>query len=108
MCECRVALPRRFSLSAVHGVQKADADLQRVVRQLVESGHCVVAAARSNDRAADVFSDLGIAGCPALFVRGGVDVTDASSLPSDLLRGVTQVVSALGPVFGRTAEGDMG
>ena len=76
--------------------------------QLVEAGRNVVAAARSTDRAADVFSDLGIASSPNLFVRGGVDVTDASSLPGDLLSGVTQIVSALGPVFGRTAEGQMG
>jgi uncharacterized protein YbjT (DUF2867 family) len=76
--------------------------------QLVKSGRNVVAATRSTDRAADVFSDLGIASSPHLFVRGGVDVTAASSLPGDLLSGVTQIVSALGPVFGRTAQGQMG
>ena len=76
--------------------------------QLIESGRSVVAAARSTDRAADVFSDLGIAGSPHLFVRSNVDVTDASSLPDDILSGVTQIVSALGPVFGRTAKGQMG
>ena len=78
------------------------------VLQLIESGRNVVAAARSADRAAAVFGELGLADSPRLFVRGDVDVTEASSLPADLLTGVTQVVSALGPVFGRGSDGNMG
>ena len=33
---------------------------------------------------------------------------DRSTLPSELLEGVTQIVSAVGPVFGRTPDGQMG
>ena len=76
--------------------------------QLIESGRNAVAAARSADRASAVFGELGLADSPRLYVRSGVDVTDASSLPVDLLTGVSQVVSALGPVFGRGADGQMG
>ncbi len=78
------------------------------VLQLIDSGRDVVAAARSADRAASVFSELGLTDSPRLFVRGDVDVTEASSLPADLLTGVTQIVSALGPVFGRGSDGNMG
>lgn len=33
-----------------------------------------------------------------LFVKMGVDITDASTLSDELLEGVTQIVSAVGPV----------
>lgn len=38
----------------------------------------------------------------------GVDITNPETLTPELFRGVTQVVTAVGAVFGRTAEGAMG
>jgi hypothetical protein len=43
-----------------------------------------------------------------LFVRGGVDVTDAATLTPELFAGAVQVVTALGPVFGKLPEGGFG
>lgn len=73
-------------------------------------------AARSQEKAAAVLAELaldaplgaGAAASAQVFVRGGVDVTDSSTLSAELLRGVSQVVSALGPIFGRNALGQMG
>lgn len=82
--------------------------------QLVDAGRDVVLAARSEEKAAGVLEELGLGGAPGagaaaqVFVRGGVDVTDSATLSAELLRGVSQVVSAVGPIFGRTAEGQMG
>jgi uncharacterized protein YbjT (DUF2867 family) len=79
-----------------------------VVQQLLAAGRNVVAAARSADKA-EVFAELEPDSTPGkLFIRTGVDVTDASSLSDELLEGVTQIVSAVGPVFGCTPDGKMG
>ena len=43
-----------------------------------------------------------------LAVEGGVDITNPATLKAQLWRGVSQVVCAVGPVFGRTADGNMG
>ena len=93
------------------GLQSFTSDLQ-----IIGAGRDVVLAARSEEKAAAVLAELGLdtpsgggaAASAQVFVRGGVDVTDSSTLSVELLRGVSHVVSALGPIFGRTAEGQMG
>ena len=44
----------------------------------------------------------------ALFVEGGVDITDAATLGPALWEGVTQAAIAVGPVFGKLPGGGMG
>ena len=77
--------------------------------QLVDAGRDVVMAARSEEKAADVLESLGISSVEGnMFVRAGVDITDSSTLPAELLLGVAQIVCAVGPIFGRSPEGQMG
>jgi hypothetical protein len=70
--------------------------------------------ARSAKRATEVFGKAGIvegrqpSGGGILFVESGVDITNADTLTPQLFAGVSQVVTAVGAVFGRTAEGAMG
>jgi NAD(P)-dependent dehydrogenase (short-subunit alcohol dehydrogenase family) len=72
--------------------------------QLLAAGRNVVAAARSAEKA-ELFAELEPDSAPGkLFIRTGVDVTDASTLGDELLEGVTQIVSAVGPVS--TAAGN--
>jgi len=75
----------------------------------------VVAAARDASKARDILAELGLReGRQAdpdqgiIFIESGVDVTDASTLTPELFSGVEQVICALGAVFGRTADGQMG
>ena len=82
--------------------------------QLLKAGRTVVAAVRDETRAQEAFAPLGISSgrqqstSGILFLQTGIDVTDESTLESDLFKGVTQIICTLGPVFGRTAEGTMG
>jgi NH3-dependent NAD+ synthetase len=50
----------------------------------------------------------GQAGGAVLAIQGGVDITDAATLSAELLDSVAQVACVVGPVFGRTADGQMG
>ena len=43
-----------------------------------------------------------------LAIEGGIDITSPATLEAHLWRGVSQVVCAVGPVFGRTSDGNMG
>ncbi|PRW55975.1 nadh:ubiquinone oxidoreductase complex i intermediate-associated 30 [Chlorella sorokiniana] len=95
-----------------------------VVNSLLEQGRTVVAAVRSADRARDVLGKAGpttgtvalgagarkmdAAGGGILFIESGVDITNPETLTPELFKGVTQVVTAVGAVFGKTAEGTMG
>jgi hypothetical protein len=87
---------------------------REVVMAILADGRTVVAAARDAAKtqatleAALAASPAGAMAAKRLFVRGGVDVTDASTLTADLFKGVTQVVSATGAVFGKNAAGQMG
>jgi hypothetical protein len=82
--------------------------------QLLAQGRTVVAAVRSAERAKTVFGAAGLAegrqpgGRGILFVEAGVDITSADTITPMLFAGVSQVVTAVGAVFGRTAEGAMG
>ena len=82
--------------------------------QLVEDGRTVVAAARDASKAAEALSEMGLSQGrqtrgAVLAVEGGVDITDRNSFErKDLWQGVTQVAVAVGPLFGRQADGQMG
>ena len=43
-----------------------------------------------------------------LFIEEGVDITRPETLTPELFAGVTQIVSSVGAVFGRSADGQMG
>ncbi|CAL5221994.1 g4282 [Coccomyxa viridis] len=88
---------------------------RQVVLQLVENGRTVVAAARDASKAQEVFKELGLdeglnkgSGKGVLAIEGGIDITNPATLKAQLWRGVTQVVCAVGPIFGRTSDGNMG
>ncbi len=86
---------------------------RQIVAQLLAAGRTVVAAVRDEGRAAEAFAALGISpgrqpSGGILFIESGVNVTNAATLTSPLFKGATQVICALGPVFGRTADGAMG
>ncbi|CAK0786611.1 hypothetical protein CVIRNUC_009825 [Coccomyxa viridis] len=88
---------------------------RQVVLQLLERGRTVVAAARDAAKAEEVFSELGLSegmsggsGKGILAIEGGIDITNPATLEARLWRGVSQVVCAVGPVFGRTPDGNMG
>ena len=49
--------------------------------------------------------EAGCSCCGKRAVLEAADVTDTSTFSEDLWRGVTQVVSAVGPTFQRTEEG---
>lgn len=74
----------------------------------------MVAAARDADRARKVFANMelneGIQsnGSGILFIENGVDITNPETFTPELFKGVSQVVSSVGAVFGRTADGQMG
>lgn len=86
--------------------------------QLLAKGRTVIAAARDAEKAKTVFKELGLkegaqkgaggAKGGILIFQGIVDVTSPATLTAELFEGVTQVISAVGPVFGRTADGKMG
>lgn len=84
-----------------------DRTLGLTCMQLLAAGRMVVAAVRSDSKA-EILSDAANDAPSRLFVRSGVDITNPDTLTSQLLEGVTQIVLAVGPVFGRTPEGQMG
>ena len=88
--------------------------IEAPVLQLVENGRTVVAAARDAGKAAEALNKLGLSEGrqtrgAVLAVEGGVDITERSSFErKDLWLGVTQIAVAVGPLFGRQADGQMG
>ena len=79
----------------------------------------MIAAVRDTTRAEEAFSSLGLRspvvgrqpdgnGGGILFLESGVDVTNEETLTADLFKGVQQIICSLGPVFGRTSDGQMG
>ncbi|MEW5303776.1 MAG: hypothetical protein WDW36_006435 [Sanguina aurantia] len=88
---------------------------RKVVKRLLASGRTVIAAARSESKATQVFGAMEMAagvqpgGKGILFVEAGLDVTDAASIgKAAMWKGVSQVVNCLGPVFGPLPGGGFG
>lgn len=117
-------LPRENAVLVFGGTGKLG---RRIVEKLVRSGRTVVVAARSADKATEVFTEAGLqegyqqaadgsdssssssgGSGGILIVEAGVDVTNPETLTPQLFEGVTQVVYALGPVAGRLPEGGFG
>lgn len=78
-------------------------------------GRTVVAGVRSSDKAATVFSEMGVragrqeAGTGLLFVESGLDVTVPETLKrASLWKGVSQVMFTVGGVFGPLPGGGFG
>mmetsp|Transcript_26186 Transcript_26186/g.83691 ORF Transcript_26186/g.83691 Transcript_26186/m.83691 type:complete len:633 (+) Transcript_26186:205-2103(+) len=89
---------------------------REAVRALRAQGRWVVAACRDASKARGVLvEEMGLpegadadASRGGLKIAGGVDVSDETTLSEELFLGVSQVVTTLGPIFGRTPEGGMG
>lgn len=79
----------------------------------MRSGRTVVAAVRSADKAAEVFTSLGLEegrqseGRGILITQAGVDVTNEETLTEELFRGVTQVGNR-GEVMTQVGPGNRG
>eukprot|EP00884_Botryococcus_braunii_P010535 jgi/Botrbrau1/19483/Bobra.0714s0001.1 len=84
-----------------------------IVAELLKAGRTVVAAVRDSGRALSIFQEAGLtpglqSNGAGLIVDAGVDITDQKTLEGPLWSGISQVVLAVGPVFGRLPEGQMG
>lgn len=75
--------------------------------QLLNEGRTVVAALR-DDAKVGTLSEAAAGFGDRLFFRSGVDITNPATLTLELLDGVAQIAIAVGPIFGRTSEGQMG
>lgn len=78
-----------------------------LVGELLSSGRTVVAALRDESKSSTL-KEASAGAEDRLFTRAGIDITDSSTLTPDLLEGVVQIAIAVGPIFGRTSEGEMG
>ena len=77
--------------------------------QLVNSGRNVVASSHKTDKVEQLYQQKGLKGAGKLFYENGVDITSQDSLMrAELWQGVSQVVTTVGPAFGRQPDGSMG
>ena len=77
--------------------------------QLVNSGRNVVASSHKTDKVEQLYQQKGLKGAGELFYENGVDITSKESLMRpELWQGVSQVVTTVGPAFGRQPDGSMG
>ena len=77
--------------------------------QLIHSGRQVVATSHQADKLQKIFAAKNLQDSKQLFFENNVDITDASALKrQDLWKGVSQVVTTVGPAFGRQPDGSMG
>lgn len=87
-----------------------------IVKELLAGGRTVIAAVRQRQRALEAFQSCGVIegrqdsleGGGILFIEEGVDVTQPNTMTKQLFAGATQVVLALGAVYGRKSDGSMG
>ena len=79
------------------------------VLQLIGSGRQVVATSHQADKLQKIFAAKNLQDSKQLFFENNVDITDASALKrQELWKGVSQVVTTVGPAFGRQPDGSMG
>ena len=77
--------------------------------QLIGAGREVVATSHTADKLEQRLDSNSMKGEGRLHFESGVDITDRSAvMQADLWKGVSQVVTAVGPAFGRQADGSMG
>jgi hypothetical protein len=69
----------------------------------------VVATSHKADKLEQAFAGKKSNGPGHLYFENGVDITDSTALMSkDLWQGISQVVTTVGPAFGRQPDGGMG
>ncbi|KAL3135711.1 hypothetical protein ABBQ38_006182 [Trebouxia sp. C0009 RCD-2024] len=80
-----------------------------IVSQLIGAGRDVVATSHTADKLEKRLDSKSMKGEGRLHLESGVDITDRSAvMQAELWKGVSQVVTAVGPAFGRQADGSMG
>lgn len=79
------------------------------VMQLVKTGRSVVASSHQTDKVEQLYQQKGLQGSGKVYYENGVDITNKEDLMNDdLWKGVSQVVTTVGPAFGRQPDGSMG
>ena len=77
--------------------------------QLIEAGRDVVATSHTADKLEKRLNSKSMKGEGRLEFESNVNITDSSALmQAELWKGVSQVVTAVGPAFGRQSDGSMG
>ena len=77
--------------------------------QLVGAGRHVVATSHKADKLEQAFAGETAKGPGHLYFENSVDITDSAALMSkELWQGISQVVTTVGPAFGRQPDGGMG
>lgn len=77
--------------------------------QLIEAGRDVVATSHTADKLEKRLDSKSMKGEGRLHFESNVNITDSSALmQAELWKGVSQVVTAVGPAFGRQSDGSMG
>jgi len=69
----------------------------------------VVATSHKADKLEQLFGSKSVKGSGQLYYESSVDITDSAALmKQDLWNGISQVVTTVGPAFGRQPDGQMG
>lgn len=77
--------------------------------QLVRAGRQVIATSHTADKLEQTLASQASQGPGQLLFENSVDITDSASLAKEeLWKGVSQVVTTVGPAFGRQPDGSMG
>ena len=77
--------------------------------QLIEAGREVVATSHTADKLEKRLDSKSLKGEGRLHLESNVDITHGSALmQAELWKGVSQVVTTVGPAFGRQPDGSMG
>lgn len=77
--------------------------------QLIRAGREVVATSHTADKLEKRLSSSSMQGSGHLHFESSIDITDSASLMQpELWEGVSQVVTTVGPAFGRQPDGSMG
>lgn len=80
-----------------------------VVAELVRAGRQVIATSHTADKLDQTLSSQVSQGPGQLLFENNVDITDSAALAKEeLWKGVSQVVTTVGPAFGRQPDGSMG
>lgn len=68
-----------------------------------------MASSHQTDKLEQLYQQKGLQGPGQLYYENGVDITSKEDLQNkDLWQGVSQVVTTVGPAFGRQSDGSMG
>ena len=88
---------------------RSDVKVLCLCMQLIEAGRDVVATSHTPDKLEKRLDSSSMKGEGRLHLENNVDITDSSALmQAELWKGVSQVVTTVGPAFGRQPDGSMG